>query len=163
MSKVWGCAVAGLLFLIPVSVRADEEKVPLDKLPQAVAQAVKAKFPEAELVSASKEVDNGMTLFEISLKHKGYNYDATFTAEGKVVSIEKEIKASELPKEVAAALTKEYPKAEHKKIEEITADNKTTYEVLLKTTDGKLLEVVFDPQGKVVKTEKKDEKEKDKN
>ncbi len=31
-----------------------EEKVPLDKLPKAVTDAVKAKFEGAELVSASK-------------------------------------------------------------------------------------------------------------
>ena len=50
------------------AVWADEEKVPLDKLPKAVVEAVKEKFPKAELVSASKEDENGKTVFEVSIK-----------------------------------------------------------------------------------------------
>ena len=44
----------GVVFALAVFVgagRADEEKVPLDKLPAKVLDAVKTKFPKADLVS----------------------------------------------------------------------------------------------------------------
>ncbi len=136
-----------------------EEKVPLDKLPKAVTDAVKAKFEGAELVSASKEKEDGKELYEVAIKHKGHNIDVTLTPEGKVVSVEKTIDAKDLPKSVSEALDAKYAKATIKKVEEVTENEKTNYEVLLVTAEKKTLEVVFDPTGKVVKEEKKDKKD----
>jgi uncharacterized membrane protein YkoI len=136
-----------------------EEKVPLDKLPKAVTDAVKAKFDGAELVSASKEKDNGKDVYEVAIKHKGSNIDVSLTPEGKIVSIEKEIAAKDLPKAVSDALDAKYPKATIKKLEEVTENDKVVYEALLVTAEQKTIEAVFDPSGKLVKEEKKEKKE----
>jgi len=156
--------MGGLVLLTVVGLtiaRTDEgkeEKVPLDKLPKAVVEAVKAKFEGAELVSAEKEKEDGKEVFEVAIKHKGHNIEVTLTPEGKIVSIEKEIDVKDLPKEVKEALDAKYPKAEIKKAEEETKNDKVTYEVLIVTAEKKKLEVVFDPKGKVLEEEKKDEK-----
>jgi|SRR5579884_1646238 len=154
--------LAGALLLVSaLAVCADEEKVPLDKLPKAVADAVKAKFPDAEMVSASKEKEDGKLLFEVAIKNKGQKIDVTVTPEGKIVEIEKEIAARDLPKVVADALDKKYPKATIKKVEEIIKEDKLVkYEALIVTDDKKTLEVSFDPSGKFLEEEvKKSEKE----
>ncbi len=146
---------AAVLVLAAV-VRADEEKVPLDKLPKAVVAAVKAKFPRAELVSAAKEKEDGKTVFEVNIKNGGQTIEVTLTPEGKIVSLEKEIRALDLPKVVADALQAKYPRATIKKTEEITKGDKlTAYEMLIITADKKTLEVTFDPQGKFLEEEKK--------
>jgi putative PepSY-like beta-lactamase-inhibitor len=146
---------AGML-VVPAGVRADEEKVPLDKLPKAVADAVKAKFPKAELVSADKEKDNGKEVFEVNIKHEGASIDVTVTPEGKIVLIEKTIAAKDLPKAVADALKAKYPDATIKKVEEISKDDKIEkYEALIVAKDKQLLEVSFDPTGKFLEEEKK--------
>ena len=45
--------------------RADEEKVPLDKLPKAVADGFKKRFPKADPTGATKEkADDGKTVYE---------------------------------------------------------------------------------------------------
>jgi hypothetical protein len=153
-------ALVALLGL--TAARADddkEEKVPLDKLPKAVTDAVKAKFDGAELVSASKEKDNGKDVYEVAIKHKGTNIDVSLTPEGKIVSIEKEIAAKDLPKPVSEALDAKYPKATIKKLEEVTENDKVVYEALLVTAEQKTVEAVFDPSGKLVKEEKKEKKE----
>jgi uncharacterized membrane protein YkoI len=139
--------------------RAQEEKVPLDKVPAKVKDGVKAKFPGAEMVAASKEKEGDKTVYEISIKNKGQNIDVTLTEDGKIVSIESEIAAKDLPKPVAEALEKKYPKATVEKIEEISKGDKITYELVIKFGEKKL-EVVFDPQGKFV-TEEDQSKEKD--
>ncbi len=156
----FGVALVALLGL--AAVRADEEKVALDKLPKAVTDAVKKQFDGCKLVAASKEKEDGKEVFEVVIKHKDHTIEVTLTPEGKIVSVEKEIEAKDAPKAVAAALDAKYPKATIKKLEEVTEDGKTTYEYLIVTADKKTLEVVFDPQGKVVKEEKKDTKEENK-
>lgn len=152
--------LAGLALTAPI--QADEEKVPLDKLPAKVTAAVKEKFKDGELVSASKEVEAGKTLFEVQLKHKGHAIDVTVTEDGTITAIEKEITAKDLPKAVAAAVEEKFPKATWKKVEEITKGEKMTYEVLLTTADKKEFEVVLDPAGKILETEEKKEEKKDK-
>jgi hypothetical protein len=155
--RTLGLLAAGLLVL--GLARADETKIDLAKLPAKVTEAVKAKFVGAELVSASTEVENGKTHFEIALKFKGANYDVTYLEDGTLVSVEKESAQKDLPKAVNDALTAKYAKAEIKKVEEITKGDKVTYEVLLVTAEKKQLEVVFDPMGKVLEEEKKDGKD----
>jgi len=145
-------------------LRAEEEKVPLDKLPKAVADAVKKRFPDAELVKASKETEDGKMFYEVSVKDKDLKADVTLTAEGQVQEMEKEVAAKDLPAAVTEALEAKYPKAALKKSEEIIkvrdgAEKLESYEVLLVTTEKKTVEVVFSPDGKIIKTEEKKEKE----
>src|SRR5260221_1073112 len=99
------CVVAMIGVLLASSTaRADEEKVPLDKLPKAVVDAVKAKFPDAKLVSAEKELEDGKPVYEVAIKDKDQNIEVTVTPEGKIILIEKEIAAKDLPKAVAEAM-----------------------------------------------------------
>jgi uncharacterized membrane protein YkoI len=138
--------------------RADSEKVPLDKLPKAVMNALKAKYPGAQVKSAATELEEGKTVYEIAFTYQKHNYDITFTPEGKIVVAEKEIDAKDLPKAVAKALQTKYPGATFKRVEELTKgdDRVDTYEVLLITTSKKTIEVELDPKGKIVKeTERK--------
>ncbi len=160
-----GLFVLGVLGLAGTSAAFDdsEEKVPVDKLPKAIVEGAKKRFPKAELVEASKETSEGKTSYEVSMKQDGKTIDVTFTPEGVMTLIEKQIDAKSLPKSVAATLAAKYPKATHKLIEELikVADGKETlesYEVLLVTSDMKTLEVVFSPDGKVTKEEEKRDK-----
>jgi uncharacterized membrane protein YkoI len=129
-------------------------------VPKAALDAVKAKFKDAELVSAQKEKEDDKLVYEINLKHKGQTIEVTVTPDGKIVSIEKTIAAKDLPKAVAEAIESKYPKATIKLAEEVIEGGKTNYEVLLATADKKMVEVVLNPEGKIVKEEKKG-KEKD--
>src|SRR5437870_6912972 len=92
---------ATLLFLVGAAlVNAGEEKVPLDKVPKAVMEAVKARFKDVKVTGASKEKEEGKILYEITFKIDRRNVDVTLTPEGQIVLIEKEIAAKDLPKAV---------------------------------------------------------------
>jgi uncharacterized membrane protein YkoI len=151
---VWGIVVCAAM------AYADEEKVPLDKVPKPVLEAVKARFKDAELKGASKEAEDGKVVYEVTIKLKGQNIDVTLTPEGDIVLIEKEIVAKDLPKAAAGALEAKYPKATYRIVEEITKVQKGNeklayYEVLLVTADNKKLEVEVTAAGEIVKEEKK--------
>jgi hypothetical protein len=153
-------AAVVLLAVAAAVGRADEEKISLDKLPKEVLAAVKAKFPKGELKGAAKEVEDGKTLYEVMLEEKGHKIDATFTADGKIAGIEKQIEAKDLPKAVTEALKAKYAKATYKKVEEVTeykdgAEQPAVYEVLLVTADDKRVEVVLTAEGKIKKEEAK--------
>jgi uncharacterized membrane protein YkoI len=154
-----GWLVGLMLLALVVGVRAEEEKVPLDKLPKAVTDAVKAKFPTATLVSASTEKEDGKTVYEVSIKDGRYPIDVSVSAEGKILSIEKEIPAKEVPKVVADAFASRYAKVTPKKIEEVTKGDKVVfYEFIITGPDKKDKEVMIDPSGKFLKEEKKEKK-----
>ena len=153
---MWCLTVAAVVGFIGASggVRADEEKVPLDKLPRAVVDGVKKRFPDAELTGAEKEDENGKTVYEVAIKDKGQKSEVTLTPEGTLVEIEKRIEAKDLPKAVSEALDQKYPKATFKTIEEVikVRDGKEKleyYELVLVTAEKKKLEVTITPDGKI--------------
>jgi hypothetical protein len=160
MRRIVCCLLAVGLFGAVAGVRGDEEKVPLDKLPKAIKEAVKKRFPKADLVSAGKEKEGGKTVYEVTLKEAGLNIDVTATPDGTITTIEKQIKEKDLPEKVSAALAKKYPRATYKIIEEVwkVKGGKETmeyYEALLVTAEKKKLEVTVTAEGKITKEEDK--------
>lgn len=156
-----------VLGLSPLVAAAQEENVPLDKVPKAVMDTFKARFKDAKPTGASKEMADGKLVYEVTFKEKGMNVDVTISAEGTLLMIEREIARKDLPQAAAAALEGKYPKAEYKIVEEIikVEGKKETlqhYEVLLTTADKKALEVQVTAEGKIVNVEDKSKEKKDK-
>jgi uncharacterized membrane protein YkoI len=157
----FGLAAVVTFLAMSAAARADdEEKIPLDKVPKAVLDAVKAKYPDGELLGAEKENENGKVLYEIKVKNKDQKLEASFTEDGKLDSVEEEIEIKALPKEVSDALDAKYPKAKLEGAEKETAGDKITYEVRLTTAEGKKLEVDLDPKGKILEEEDKSKEKK---
>jgi hypothetical protein len=158
-------AVSGIS-LLSGGVQAGEDKIPLDKLPKAVVEAVKKRFPKAELVAAAKETVDKKTEYEVILKNEGQKIDVTLTPDGVILGMEKEITAKDLPKAVTMTLKKTYPNADYKKVEEVikVKDGKETlafYEVLLETADKKTVEAKVEANGKILTPDAKDGEKKE--
>lgn len=165
-------AVTVAVVMASAGGRADdekEEKVPLDKLPKAVAEAVKKRFPKGELVEAAKEEEtkDGVKKveYEVTVKDGESKIDVMLTPDGKITLIEKGIAAKDLPKAVTDALDAKYPKATLKVVEEVikVTDGKEAldfYEVLLVTAEKKTFEVKLTAGGKITATEEKTDEKK---
>src|SRR5438067_6333095 len=108
MRKVlcWFFAVAVVGFV--AQARADEDKIPLDKLPKGVVETVKKRFPHAKIEGAAKENEDGKIVYEVTLKEGGKNIDVSFTAEGVMTLIEKEVEAKDVPKAVTEGVDAKY-------------------------------------------------------
>ena len=143
--------LAGLLgsLMLGAAAMADEESIPVKQLPSAVRKAAKAKFPKAKIEEAAKEVEDGETIYEVTLKVKGHAVDVAMKADGTILEIEKEVSLDQLPKAVKKALASKYPNAKISKVEEITKgeDGPVLYEVVLAS------EVVLNAKGKSVKSD----------
>ena len=62
-----------------------EEAVSVKDLPQAVVDAVKAKYPDAEIEEAEKDVEDGSTVYDIEIILDGKEIEIEVTPEGKIL------------------------------------------------------------------------------
>jgi len=161
LSRVGLFALVGLL-LVAAGARGQDKKIALDKVPKPVLDAVKAKYPGAELKSAEEDKEDGKTLYEVALTFKQLTLDVKLTPDGKFVEIEKAISAKDLPRAVTAVLDSKYPKATINKAEEVTKGDQVGYEVGLVTADNKKVGLELDAKGKILEEKIKEEKKSDK-
>ena len=145
------CIVAGF---------AEGQKLKDSDVPGAVKASFAKNFPKAKEVKWSKE---GTSEFEAEFEIAEVEQSANFDQTGKWLETETEIKKSELPQAVQAAIAKEFAGFTVDEPERVESPgNAVLYEVELKK--GKVrYEAQFSADGKVVrKEEKKKEKKEDK-
>src|SRR5258708_20459783 len=112
--------VAGLLAVLGLASgpRAQGDKIPLDRVPKAVMDSAKARFPGAEIKVASEETEDGKPpVYALEMKHHRHNVDVTFQADGTVVLVETAVPQKELPKVVRRAVEHRYPCASVRAVE----------------------------------------------
>ena len=143
------------LTLVFSGIAAAQEKpqakaVDLKILPPAVLKAFKTAYPNAVITGASKETENGVTLYEVESIDGKLNRDLLYLADGKVVELEETIAPENLPAPVKQTLAKEYPGAKVLKAEILTKGGAKLFELSIQVKD-KTMGVTIDPQGKIVK------------
>ena len=159
----WRVGVIACFVAMALSARADDkaQKIEPDKLPAKIKEAVKARFPGAEVTSAEKEKENGEIVYDLELKHQGRKYEMDIKEDGTVMEIEKEIK--DPPAAITKAIQAKYPGAKIKEVMEKDKVNgrqetPSEYEVTLTTADGKSKEVDVSLDGSSVKEESEEKK-----
>jgi hypothetical protein len=146
-------AALAVVLLVPAARAADEPK-DLDKIPKAVMDSLKAKFPKAKIEKWTKETEDGKVVYDIEFKNDGKKTEADIAEDGTIVNFEVEFPAKDLPKAVTDAVEKKYPKSKIKEVMEITEikDKKEVhggYEIDLETAEKKDVEVVVAKDGKI--------------
>jgi Putative beta-lactamase-inhibitor-like, PepSY-like len=143
-------------FMLPSVARAqDKSKLDLEKIPKVVMQALKAKFPKAEIHKWTKEKEGDDIVYDIEFTQQRQKFEADIKEDGAIHNWEKEIAARDLPAAVKKAAAEKYPKAAIKEIMQITEvkDKKETlegYEIVLETAEKKTAEITVAPNGKVM-------------
>ena len=119
-----------------------------DKVPSAVKDAFKAKFPNAQ--NASWEIER-KDVYEVNFINGKDKQAAQFDKAGKWEKTELEIEISRLPKQVSDSLTKAYPWYKITECEKIeTTKYKEAYELDIVKGASKL-EVQLLPSGEFIK------------
>jgi hypothetical protein len=149
--------VAGFLAVLGLApvTRAQDEVIAVDRVPKAVMNAAKAKFPGAKIQKASEETEDGTKVYSLEMKHKSHDLDVTFKGDGTVVLAETAVPKKELPKVVLRAVAQQYPGASLRHAGEVrkgpqvkkTADY---YQFYLVSADNKPRMLKVDPKGKVL-------------
>ena len=148
--------VVAAVFVLPAAVaRAGDEPKDLDKIPKAVMDALKAKFPGAKIDTWTKETENGKVIYDMEFKKDGRKAEADIAEDGTIQNFEEEFDAKDLPKAVTEAVEKKYPESKLKEVMEITEikDKKEVhggFEIVLETADKKEVEVTVAKDGKIL-------------
>jgi hypothetical protein len=138
---------------------AQAQELKASEVPAVVKESFAKRFPNVKEVKWSKESE---AEFEAEFKRSGTEQSVNFDQAGKWLVTETEIKTSELPKSVQAAIAKEFPGYKIEETEKAeTSDKGTLYEVELEKGEMNY-EVQFSADGKVLKKEVKKEKGDDK-
>ncbi len=124
----------------------NEVSVAVDKLPQAVVEAVKKHFPTAVIESATTEKDDDEVLFEVKFKVDGQLTEVTLGENGEIEEIERTVEMKAVPPAVLELVAKKYPKSTPQSVEAVyeMEDGKEEleyYEVQIETADKKTVEV----------------------
>ena len=145
--------LATSLLSFPASAQqtpAKSETIQIQDVPKEVVDAVKAKFPDAQMQKAKKKVEDGKTFFGIGLTSKGTERSVLLTPKGKIVELKKVIPASELPAKVAETVYAQYPNSTTKKAEKVTEyKEEKSFKVEVITSDKQTKKLVVDAEGKI--------------
>lgn len=68
----------------------DEEKIPLEQVPQVVKDAAQKAVPGIVIAEVEKEVENGAVVFEVEGTAGGKEYELKISAAGQVLKTEVE-------------------------------------------------------------------------
>jgi Putative beta-lactamase-inhibitor-like, PepSY-like len=147
-----GLAIAILPALV---VRAAEEKIKPANLPKAVADAVKARFPEGKITDAAKEEEKGKVVYDIELTERGRKYETDIKEDGTLLEVEKEIASKDVPAAITKGVEAKYPKSTIREVMEVDKvkgkeENPDHYEVTIETSSKKKLDVIASLDGKKV-------------
>jgi Putative beta-lactamase-inhibitor-like, PepSY-like len=139
-----------------IGFNASAQKVQEKAVPEAVVKTFKAKYPSAKEVKWEKEKGNYEAEFEI----KETSMSAIFNPAGNLMESETRISRSMLPKAISEALAKDYPGYKIEEMAKIESEGKVTYEAEVEKGE-KSMDLIFDENGKLLKTISKEEKKKD--
>lgn len=142
MKKLWVLFVCMALVVGVSATNQNDEKIP-----SAAKSGFAAKFPTAKKVKWGVEKPGE---FEAEFTLNGVETSALFDAKGTLLEMEVEIKQSELPQAVKAAIAKDFAGYKLDEIEKATdAKGVTSFE--MEAAKGKdKLEISFDASGKLL-------------
>lgn len=119
-----------------------EKQVRLQDLPPAVQAAVQVQTKDLQGFRISEEQEDGKTVYEVETHVNGLSRDLLIDASGVLVEVEEEIDPARLPDAARKAVEGVAGGGIIKKVEAITRDGVTEYEVAIKGGSGKSKVVV---------------------
>ena len=69
---------------------AGKETQGVEMLPQHIIDAVLAEFPNATLISATKEKEDGKTVYEVNVEVDGQALEVELDKNGKIIEVEED-------------------------------------------------------------------------
>jgi len=167
---IWACLGVATVLTLTISVGlamtqgAKEVKVKAAQLPAAVAAAIKDNCPNCVIDKATREVENGVTVYDIEFKAGQGEMDVA--ADGSVIDREIVAQTTEIPKAALEAIRKGAAGGAIKQVakDEIRAELKEGKIIKLDTPryiyeadlvkGGKVAEIQVSPEGRVIEAPK---------
>jgi len=136
-----------------LAIGAQGKSLQLKDLPAAVQKTVQDTLKGGEIKSISKEVEKGVTQYEVETIRNGKHRDFNVDAKGKLLVVEEEVELSSIPAAAKAAIEKKAAGGKVRTVESVDhGDGVLLYEAAFTTKAGKKGSVLVKADG----TETKD-------
>lgn len=140
------------LFSITAVGAEKEAKITMDKVPEAVQQAVK-KYATAAEIKGIEEADvDGTKVIEFDIQKNGKTSEIAFRPNGELFSIEEEVALADVPEAVQKTIAKLSKDAKAGTIDKVVQEGRTSYEIVI-DKGGKKIEYTISPKGKITDKE----------
>jgi hypothetical protein len=123
--------------LVAAGAMASEKKVQLKDLPPAVQATVQVETRDLPAYHVSEEEEGGKVVYELETEVNGLSRDLVIDGTGVVVEVEEELDPARLPAAARKAVESAAGGGFIRKVEAITRDGVTEYEVSVKGGHGK--------------------------
>ena len=142
-----------LLTVMAISGLATAAKsLQVKDLPAAVQKTVQDTLKGGEIKNITKEVEKGVTQFEVESMLNGKHRDFNVDAKGKLIVVEEEVDLASIPAPAKATIEKKAAGGKLGMVESVTKDGVVIYEAAFTTKAGKKGSVLVKADG----TETKD-------
>ena len=131
---------------------AAAKSLELKDLPPAVQKTVQEQSKGSEIKNISKEVEKGITQYEVETLLNGKHRDFDVDTKGNLLTVEQEVSLDTIPAAAKAAILKKISTGKPGKMEAVTTGNTTLYEAAYTSKHGRKHEVLVKADG----TETKD-------
>ncbi|MFO0966684.1 MAG: hypothetical protein U0793_14015 [Gemmataceae bacterium] len=145
-----------ILGLANLSATEPSNEIAAAKLPKKVSGILGVKYPGLELVKAFKDTEDGESFYSVVLKYNKREYEVTITGQGEILETAKTLTAKDLPEPVAKAIHAKYKGATVKEAAEVRQVGEKisrTFHVEIETGPGASVDLILDPQGKILEEE----------
>lgn len=127
----------------------------LGQIPPAVIDALKAKFPKADIDKWTREKEGEEVIYDLEFRVDGTKYEADITEAGRIDNWEKQVSPEMLPEAVRQAVEQRHPKATIREVMQMTTVKAGTdvpegFEIVLETAEKKTVELSVAPDGKIL-------------
>ncbi len=119
-----------VLGVMPEPARADR-RIPRQRVPRAVMGAFEKTYPRATIRACAREVEGGVTYFEIESVDGGTRRDLLYRSDGTVAEIEEVVSAGVLPADARQTIEALRPRAVIRTVERVTRADTTRFDVVV--------------------------------
>lgn len=155
----------GFMALLGVaqSASAAVVHVPLARLPQAVTDALRLRFPGSEVIAADVDTIDGATAYRVAVRYGEHHLQVTLTLDGAIVEFNHHATVADLPAAVSNVLETMYPSYKCRKIEatvRVVGEREVTalYQIRLVTARKQVRKLAMTPHGHVIENERQETK-----
>ncbi len=155
IGKLFSVVLAGFPLAMPATVARNQQAPVPDKIPSKVMDALKARFPNPEIRTWTREKEGDVVLYDIEFNQGGRKLEADIREDGTILNWEKEIPARDLPTAVMKTVNARYRNSSIKEVMEtmVIKDGRDAlegYEIVLETAGKKSVEITVARDGKVL-------------
>jgi len=138
--------------MVAIGLPAFAKSLQLKDLPAPVQKTVQDTLKGGEIKNISKEVEKGVTQYEVESMLNGKHRDFNVDSKGKLIVVEEEVAVDSIPAAAKAAIEKKAAGGKLGMVEIVTKDGVVLYEAAFTSKAGKKGAVLVKADG----TETKD-------